>query len=412
MEPARMADSTGALGDRLAPELGVRGAGPAHVTVGGLTAGGCALLVFVSEHCPTSALALRRLGPLCQAWARAGWCAGAICVHPLDVAIRTARRLVWGAQGPADDPPYPASRAYRVATVPTAVLIGRGGVLVGTVAGWDQPALAALLGAAGEMLGAGLAAPPAAEPLRKPGCSAKAAIDPELAAAMSGPGGGDELEEMFERGWTDGLPVIPPTAERVEAMLGGRDGGASLGLVPPAMGEATLERVAACAVLAGCRPAYFPVVAAAARAVLDPAFNLHGQAVTTQPAGQLVVVNGPVREAIGLNSGMGALGPGFRANLTIGRALRLLVTLTGGAMPGAMDRATLGHMGKLGFCVAEDEEVSPWEPLHVHRGFAAGQSVVTVIGSDAPLPISDQRSRTTEAPAYPLAPSAARTRST
>src|SRR5262249_34995029 len=155
------------------------------------------------------------------------------------------------------------------------------------------PALAALLGAAGEMQGAGLAVPPAAEPLRKPGCSAKAAIDPELAAAMSGPGG-DELEEMFERGWTDGLPVIPPTAARLEARLGGRAGGASLALVPPAMGEAPLERVAACAVLAGCRPAYFPVVAAAARAVLDPAFNLHGQAVTTQPAGQLVVVNGPV----------------------------------------------------------------------------------------------------------------------
>jgi hypothetical protein len=229
---------------------------------------------------------------------------------------------------------------------------------------------------------------------------------------MSGQGGGDELEEMFERGWTDGLPVIPPTAERVEAMLGGRDGGESLGLVPPAMGEATLARVAACAVLAGCRPAYFPVVAAAARAVLDPAFNLHGQAVTTQPAGQLVVVNGPVREAIGLNSGMGALGPGVRANLTIGRAVRLLVSLTGGAMPGAMDRATLGHMGKLGFCIAEDEEVSPWEPLHVERGFEPGQSVVTVIGSDAPLSISDHRSRTPEDLAYILAWAAASSWST
>jgi hypothetical protein len=114
-----------------------------------------------------------------------------------------------------------------------------------------------------------------------------------------------------------------------------------------------------------------------------------------------------VREAIGLNSGMGALGPGFRANLTIGRAVRLLVTLTGGAMPGAMDRATLGHMGKLGFCVAEDEEVSPWEPLHVERGFEAGQSVVTVIGSDAPLSISDHRSRTPEDLAYVLAWAAA-----
>jgi hypothetical protein len=173
------------------------------------------------------------------------------------------------------------------------------------------------------------------------------------------------------------------------------------------MGEATLERVAACAVLAGCRPEYFPVVLAASRAVLDPAFNLHGQAVTTQPAGQLVVVNGPVRHAIGMNSGMGALGPGFRPNLTIGRAVRLLVTLCGGAMPGGLDRATLGHMGKVGFCVAEDEETSPWEPLHVERGFEPGQSVVTVIGSDAPQNISDHRSRTPEDLAYVLAWAAA-----
>ena len=405
-----MEQASRAEGDRdggPAPELSVHGTGPAAVTIAGLTAGGCALLVFVSEHCPTSALALRRLGPLCPAWARAGLTAIAIFEDPLDVAIRTARRLGWAGQVAAQEPPYPASRDYRLSTVPTAVLVGRGGLLGGSVAGWDQRALTALLGAAGTQLGTELAVPSGAGPLTKPGCSSKAALDPELVAAMSGPVGTDDLEEMFDRGWTDGLPVIPPTAERVEAMLGGRDGDESLGPVPPAMGEATLARVAACAVLAGCRPAYFPVVAAAARAVLDPAFNLHGQAVTTQPAGQLIVVNGPVREAIGLNSGMGALGPGFRANLTIGRALRLVVSLTGGAMPGAMDRATLGHMGKLGFCVAEDEEGSPWEPLHVERGFAPGQSVVTVIGSDAPLSISDHRSRTPEDLAYILAWAAA-----
>jgi hypothetical protein len=387
--------------------LAVHGTGPGEITLAGLTAAGGALLVFVSEHCPTSALALRRLGPLCASWARAGLTAVAVFEDPLDVAIRTARRLGWTGVVAAEDPPYATSRAYRLVTVPTAVLVGRDGLLAGTVTGWDQPALAALLGRAGTLTGAGLEAPPEDEPRRKPGCASKAAIDADLAAAMSAPEGGDELEEMFERGWTDGLPVIPPTPERVEAMLGGMDGAASLGPVPPAMGEATLRRVAACAVLAGCRPAYFPVVAAAARAALDPAFNLHGQAVTTQPAGQLVVVNGPVREAIGLNSGMGALGPGFRANLTIGRALRLLVSLTGGAMPGTMDRSTLGQMGKIGFCVAEDEEASPWEPLHVERGFEPGQSVVTVIGCDAPLSISDHRSRTPEDLAYVLAWAAA-----
>src|SRR6516165_2559463 len=390
-----------------APGLSVRGPGPAHGSVARLTSGGGELRLFVSEQRPTSAMALRRLGPLCGAWQEAGLTATAVFEDPLEVAVRVARRLGWRAGVAAEDPPYRTSRAYRLVAVPTAVLIGRAGTIAGTVTGWDHAALVALLGRAGALLGAELAVPEPAEPRLKPGCSSKAAIDPELAAAISAPAGADDVEEMFERGWTDGLPVIPPTPDRVEAMLGGCDGRVSLGPVPPDMGEATLERIAACAVLAGCRPAYFPVVVAAAQAALDPAFNLHGQAVTTQPAGQLVVVNGPVREAIGLNSGMGALGPGFRPNLTIGRALRLLVTLTGGGMPGKLDRATLGQMGKVGFCVAEDEEVSPWEPLHAERGFQPGQSVVTLIGSDAPLSISDHRSRTPEDLAWVLAWAAA-----
>ncbi len=390
-----------------APALAVRGAGLGEVTIAGLTAGGAALLLFVSEECPTSAMALRRLGPLCRAWQEAGLTATAVFEDPLEVAVRVARRLGWAGGIAAEDPPYEASHAYRLVSVPTAVLVDRAKTIAGTVTGWDHAALAALIGQAGTLLGAGLPVPEATEPLLKPGCSSKAAIDPELAAAIDAPVGTDDIEEMFERGWTDGLPVVPPTPDRVEAMLGDCDGRVSLGLVPPDMGEATLERVAACAVLAGCRPAYFPVVVAAAQAALDPAFNLHGQAVTTQPAGQLVVVNGPVREAIGLNSGMGALGPGFRPNLTIGRALRLLVTLTGGGMPGKLDRSTQGQMGKVGFCVAEDEEVSPWEPLHVERGFQPGQSVVTLIGSDAPLSISDHRSRTPEDLAWVLAWAAA-----
>jgi len=390
-----------------APALEVHGPGPGEVTIADLAAGGAALLLFVSEECPTSAMALRRLGPLCPAWQEAGLTSAAVFEDPLEIAVRVARRLGWTGGVAAEDPPYQTSRAYRLISVPTVVLVDRAETIAGTVTGWDHAALTALIGRAGALLGTRLALPEATEPLLKPGCSSKAAIDPELAAAISAPAGTDDVEEMFERGWTDGLPVVPPTPDRVEAMLGGCNGRVSLGLVPPDMGEATLERVAACAVLAGCRPAYFPVVVAAAQAALDPAFNLHGQAVTTQPAGQLVVVNGPVREAIGLNSGMGALGPGFRANLTIGRALRLLVTLTGGAMPGRLDRATQGQMGKVGFCIAEDEEVSPWEPLHVERGFQPGQSVVTLIGSDAPLSISDHRSRTPEDLAWVLAWAAA-----
>jgi hypothetical protein len=395
-----------------APALSVRGTEPGEITLAGLTAGGAALLLFVSQECPTSAMALRRLGPLCRAWQEAGLTGTAVFEDPLEVAVRVARRLGWTGGVAAEYPPYQTSRDYQLISVPTAVLIDRAGAVAGTVTGWDHAALVALIGQAGVLLGARVAVPEATEPLLKPGCSSKAALSPDLVAAMDAATGTDDIEEMFERGWTDGLPVVPPTADRVEAMLGGCDGQLSLGPVPPALGEATLARVAACAVLAGCRPAYFPVVVAAAQAALDPAFNLHGQAVTTQPAGQLVVVNGPVREAIGLNSGMGALGPGFRANLTIGRALRLLVTLTGGGMPGKLDRATLGQMGKIGFCLAEDEEVSPWEPLHVERGFQSRQSVVTVIGSDAPLSISDHRSRTPEDLGWILAWAAAASWST
>ncbi len=382
-------------------------AGP--TTLGALHAGRPLLLLLVSEECPTSALALRRLASLEAGWRDAGLGVAAVFEDPLEVAVRTARGLGWSGTVLAEDPPFEASRRFGLESVPTAVLLDAAGGLAGRVTGWDQPALVALLEQAGRLAGASgtLGLPAPAAPLRKPGCASKAAIDPALLEAMQPGLGLDELEDMFERGFTDGLPVIPPTRERVEAMLAGRDGLASLGAVPPVMGEATLERVAACAVLAGCRPAYFPVVLAAAEAVLDPAFNLHGQAVTTQPAGQLVVVNGPVRHEIGLNSGMGALGPGWRANMTIGRALRLLVELTGGGMPGAMDRATLGHPGKLGFCLAEAEEVSPWEPLHVERGFRPEQSVVTVIGSDAPLSISDHRSRTPEELAGVLAWAAA-----
>jgi hypothetical protein len=410
MSDSKQVDPPGCGGQ--APPLSVTALDPGAVTIEGLTADGCALLLFVNEDCPTSAMAMRNLGPLCREWQDAGLSCTVIFEDPLEVAIRVARRCGWTGRIASQPRPYDSSGAYGLISVPTAFLVDHAGQIQSRVTGWDQPAISELVRQAARITAASLATPPALEPLRKPGCSSKAAIDPEVALAMETATNDDELEEMFERGWTDGLPVIPPTYERVERMLGDHDGGASVGQVPPAMGEATLRRLAACAVLAGCRADYFPVVVAAARAALDPAFNLHGQAVTTQPAGQLVIVNGPVRHQLGMNSGMGALGPGNRANVTIGRALRLLVELTGGGMPGALDRSTLGQMGKIGFCIAEDEEVSPWEPLSVERGFAPDQSVVTLIGCDAPLSISDHRSRTPEDLAYVLAWAAASTWST
>jgi hypothetical protein len=341
------------------------------VSLSELVAEGPRVLLFVHADCPTSTLALRRLA------ASSG---DVVCVaeETPEAAARLARRTGFAGTVLAEPEPYELSRRLRIETVPTAVLLGADGEATETVVGWDAAAYERLLGVRLD-----------GEPRAKPGCEARG-LHPE------GAGGLDELEDMLERGWSDGLPVVPPTPERVEAMLGGRDPGRSLGLVPPAHGEATLERVAACAVLAGCRPAYFPVVVAAAEAALEPAFNAHGIAVTTQPAGPILVVNGPARDRLGLNSGMGALGPGTRANATIGRALRLVLTLTGGARPGALDRATLGHPGKLACCFAEDEETSPWEPLHVERGFAADASTVTLFAGDAPLSVSDHRSRTPE----------------
>jgi hypothetical protein len=327
------------------------------------------LLVFVHADCPTSLLALRQLGSL-------GDDARLVVVaqESPEAAARLARRARLGATVVADPAPYDLTRALDVETVPTAVVVGQDERIVG----WQADAYESLLGRRFD-----------GEPRWKPGCESRT-LEPAVAAGL------DDYEDMFERGWTDGLPVVPPTPERVEEMLGGRDPTVSLGPVPPAHGEATLERVAACAVLAGCKPSYFPAVVAAVEAALDPAFNAHGMAVTTQPAGVVAIVNGPARERLGLHSGMGVLGPGFRANLTIGRALRLVLTLTGGGRPGELDRSTLASPLKIGLCFAEDEEGSPWEPLHVERGFAADASVVTLIPADAPLSISDHRSRTPE----------------
>src|SRR5215471_11915606 len=185
-----------------APALSVHGTGPSEVTVGGLAAGGCALLLFVNEDCPTSAMALRRLGPLGRAWEEAGLTSTAVFEDPLEVAVRVARRLGWAGRVAAEDPPYETSRAYQLVSVPTAVLVDRAGTVAGTVTGWDHAALVALIGQAETLLGAELPVPEAAEPLLKPGCSSKAAIDPELAAisAQAGSAGADGIEEMFERG--------------------------------------------------------------------------------------------------------------------------------------------------------------------------------------------------------------------
>lgn len=197
----------------------------------------------------------------------------------------------------------------------------------------------------------------------------------------------EALELLHELGCTDGLPVVVPTPERVERMVvaSGLPGDVSLGAMGPNLGDATVEKVAACAVMAGCLPDHLPVVLAVVQAAMDPAFDLTEMQATTHCIAPFVIVNGPARHACGpIAAGFGALGPGFRANASIGRALRLCMINIGGGRPGSSDMALLGHPGKFTFCMAEDEDNSPWEPLHVSRGFAAEDSAVTLVGTEAP----------------------------
>ncbi|HEY7436144.1 MAG TPA: hypothetical protein VIE41_13475 [Methylomirabilota bacterium] len=203
---------------------------------------------------------------------------------------------------------------------------------------------------------------------------------------------------MMERGWGDGLPMIPATPERVAAMLAGagRPAGDLVAILPPRLGRATVERVAVNAVLAGAQPEHFPVILAAVEAVAQPAFNLQAVQTTTHPCSPLIIVNGPIAARLGINGGGNALGQGHRANAVIGRALRLVLQNTGGARPGSEDRATHGHPGKYSYCVAENEAASPWEPLSVERGFPAGVSTVTVCASESPHNINDHGSSTPE----------------
>lgn len=195
------------------------------------------------------------------------------------------------------------------------------------------------------------------------------------------------LEQLHEMGCTDGLPVVIPTADRVARMVlaSGYDGDLVLGEIGPQMGVATIEMVATAAVMAGCLPDYMPVVLAAVQAVIDPVFDLAEMQSTTHCTAPLIIVNGPAISDCGpIACGFGALGPGHRANASIGRALRLAMINIGGAKPGESDMALLGHPGKFTYCLAEDEATSPFPPLHVSRGYNTSDSTVTVIGAEAP----------------------------
>jgi len=190
-----------------------------------------------------------------------------------------------------------------------------------------------------------------------------------------------------ERGWGDGLPIVPPTRQRVDLMLKNtrREPHDIVARVAPGYGAATVERIAINAVMAGCEPDYVPILISATEAVSDANFNLQGIQATTNPVAVWVIINGPLAKRAGINATFNCIGQGAWANATIGRALRLILQNVGGALPGEMDRATHGQPGKYSFCCAEHEEASPWAPLHVERGFSAGNSTVTVVGAEGTM---------------------------
>jgi hypothetical protein len=198
----------------------------------------------------------------------------------------------------------------------------------------------------------------------------------------------DAINRLYrERKWSDGLPIVPPTQERVDRMLAhtSRNRYDVVANVAPGYGAATVERIAINCVMAGCDPEYLPVLIAATEAAADPEFNLQGMQATTNPVAVWVIVNGPIAKKLDMNAGFGCIGQGNWANATIGRAMRLILQNIGGALPGDMDRATHGQPAKYTFCCPENEEASPWAPLHVERGYAKDQSTVTVVGAEGTI---------------------------
>ena len=285
-----------------------------------------------------------------------------------------------------DDRSLERSWHLGIETVPTLIRL-EGGTEAERTVGWDRAEWNRVTGLG--PLGADL-------PGFQPGCGSKS-VDPGMPEILEVAFGKpplkarvidvhapeDEHELCFSRGWSDGLPVVPPTPVRVLRMLKGttRDPQDAVGAIPPNNAPCTVEKVAINAVMAGCKPEYMPVVLAVVEAALEPEFAMHGLLCTTWFSGPMVVVNGPIARRIGMNSGVNALGQGNRANASIGRALQLVIRNVGGGVPGGIDRATLGWPGKYTLCFAEDESDPDWQPLSVERGIAPGASAVTLFGA-------------------------------
>jgi hypothetical protein len=373
--------------------------------------GRAALLCFVKEDCPTCGMTM----PLIEAAHGAFgasidvWAIGQDSEGNAKLVERHALKVPM-----LDDSALKVSFGYDLDTVPTIILAGAQGAEMRRFMGFGRDDWRNLMHDMSRLSGK---TAPALDwnsyPESRPGCGSLS-VDPEIGARLEAEARGERMvarrielgehedvfEFMFERGLTDGLPVIPPTPERVARMLTGtlRDPREVIATVPPNLAPLTIEKVAINAVMAGCRPEYLPVVNAVLEAVCTDQFNIHGIMSTTWGATPVIVVNGPIRQRLGMNMGMMALGYGSRANATIGRAVKLVLRNVGGAKPGDIERSTLGAIGKFTTCFAEWEERSPFEPLHVERGFTKDENVVTVFGLEAgSRQIADQTSRTARA---------------
>jgi len=338
-------------------------------------------------------------------------CPTCVLVAPVlaDLAERAAMTTITqdDATFPADadwvvhDAELALSWHHDIETVPTLLKVVDGRPTE-RIEGWSREQWEAFAGVDG--LGTDL-------PDWRPGCGSLS-VDPTLADDLAVRFSGsamrsrrieiatleDEWEAMYDRNWSDGLPVVPPTEARVLRMLEGtsRDPDEVVAVVPPNLVECTVEKIAINAVMAGCKPEYLPVVIAAVEAASSDDFNMHGVLATTMDVGPIIIVNGPIRNEIGMNSGGNVLGQGNRANATIGRALQLVVRNVGGGEPGGVDRSAHGSPHKLGLCFAENEEDSPWTSLAESRGFSADQSTVTLWCGGGPRIMIDQLSRTPE----------------
>src|SRR5918996_142087 len=208
----------------------------------------------------------------------------------------------------------------------------------------------------------------------------------------------EAIEFYYDKGWTDGLPIVPPTEASIRAMLdaAGLDPGHEITFIENRQVSVTAEKVAINAVMAGCKPDYMPVVVAAIEAIGDPQYGYHGPATSTGGSAVLMLVNGPIARELDINCGDNLFGPGWRANATLGRAVRLVMRNAIGTVPGKLDRSTLGHPGKYTYCIAENEAESPWPAVHVERGFRPDQNAVTVFAALAPHQVSNQLSSTAE----------------